>query len=119
MQDFEKLAEKKRLSAADRQVIAQAADEYGISLNKACSNCYHDAAVLIALKLRKAAKHEELNRVAEADKMMRLKEGVDITIYSYKYGTLHVCNKLCNPANVKLWIAAGVPMQFFENEGNE
>ena len=123
MQDFEKLANKKRLTAADRQTIAEAAPRYGIEMNAGCSNCYHDAAVLIALAIRKENEPETKQNDPADDtnvgSKMILREGIDIRISSYKYGELHVCQKECTPANIKLWLAAGVPLCYFENESNE
>lgn len=117
MEIFEKyktLAEKKRLTAAEKAEIEAKTQEYGIVLNKRCSNCYRDAALQIALANK--PKTEQENGEYE------LCEGIDITIDSFKYGTLRVNKANCTPANARKWIAAGIPLRFFKrypNESNE
>lgn len=115
---FAALALKKRFGVEDKKAIAQEAEMLGISLNKTCSNCYHDAAVQIALHYKpEESQEEQVNTEGYV-----LHEGVDITLESYRYGRLHVCAKNCNEANSKLWIKAGIPTRFFKHipdEGNE
>lgn len=112
---FKTLAEKKRLTAQDRAEILDAAEQMGIALNRTCSNCYHDAAVQIALALKPAGEPQTAGAY-------ELYENIDITLESYRFGRLHVCAKECNEANAKLWIAAGIPLRFFKHlpdEGNK
>ena len=113
---FAALAEKKRLGAEDKVAIAEEAAELGIALNKKCSNCYHDAAVLIAVHYKPTDQVAEANEMVVEDQQgeYELQDGVDITIESYKFGRLHVCAKECTPANAKLWLQAGLSARFFK-----
>lgn len=115
---FASLALKKRFGAEDKKAIVQEAETLGISLDRTCSNCLHDAAVQIALYYKPKGSPEE-QRSLEG---YVLHDGIDITLESYKHGRLHVCAKNCTEANAKLWIAAGIPTRFFKHlpdEGNE
>lgn len=104
---FAELAEKKRMTAEDKLAIEEVAQSYGLTLNKKCPNCYRDAALQIALANKPKAE-------PQADGEYELYDDVDITIDSYKFGKLHICPKNCTPANVKTWLAAGIPLRYFK-----
>lgn len=112
---FSALALKKRFGAEDKKAIAQEAEALGITLDRTCSNCYHDAGVQIALYY----KPKEQTEQTEALDGYVLHDGIDITLESYRFGTLHVCAKHCTPANAKRWIEAGIPKRFFKHIPND
>lgn len=103
---FKALAEKERLTAAEKAEIEEVAQAYGLTLRKNCSSCYRDAAAQIAL----ANKPQTKQKAGEYE----LCDGIDITIESYKYGKMHVCAKECTKANAERWLAAGVPKNYFK-----
>lgn len=112
---YKKLAEKSRLTASEKAEIEAKALEYGITLDKKCPNCYRDAAIQIALA-------NMPKKVEQEEGEYELCEGIDITIHSYRYGDLHVCQANCTPANARKWRAAGIPLKFFKrypHESNE
>lgn len=104
---FKALSEKKRMSAIDKMEIEEVAQAYGLTINKNCPNCYRDTALQIALANKPASEPAEEGE-------WELYPDVDITIESYRFGHLHICQKNCNPANVKLWLEAGVPLRYFK-----
>ena len=104
--EMRKLADKKRLTAQDKALIETLAKEHGIALNKKCPNCYHDAAIQIALQLKPKESTE--------DGEYELRSGIDITLHSFRYGTIHVCAANCTPANARRWVEAGIPLNFFK-----
>lgn len=112
---FKAYAEKSRLTAEEKKEIEEAAESYGITLNKKCGSCYKDAAIQIAL----ANKPERKQEAGEYE----LCDGIDITLSSFRFGSLRICKAACNTENAKKWIAAGVPLRFFKrvpaDEGNE
>lgn len=109
---FLTLAEKKRIGVEDKRAISEEAQELGIELNTNCTDCYRDAAMQIAL-------HYKPQEKKPTGKHYELCDGIDITLHSYKYGELHICEKYCTDANAKKWIAAGIPMRFFKVVPNE
>lgn len=109
---FADLAEKKRFSAEDKAIIEQAAQEYGITLNTGCPNCYHDAAIQIALMLK--PKNEPEQETEQANSEYELCDGIDITLHSYKYGELRINKANCTPENARKWREAGIPARFFK-----
>lgn len=112
---FAALAEKKRLGAEDKAAIKEEAEELGITFNEKCNNCYHDAAVQIALHYKPEQKEEERPAQVVERGEYELQDGIDITIDSYKFGRLHVCQANCTPANAQLWLRAGLPARFFKH----
>ena len=112
---FKALAYKKRLTADDKETIVTAAAEYGISLNTKCSNCYRDAAIQIAL----ANKPQETQEEQNTESGYVLKRGIDITLHSYRFGTMHICAKTCNTANARKWLQAGIPRNYFAHIPDE
>lgn len=118
MKIYERLKElaqktKSQWTETDRAYVAELADKKGVKLNKACPDCYVDAAsqlyIIYKPKATKVTESEEPKSEYE------LNDGIDITLHSFRYGKLHVCQKNCTPANVKLWLAAGLPLQFFKS----
>lgn len=112
-EEFRALADKKRLSAADKVKIEEVAQAYGLSLNKNCPDCYRDAATQIALANKPKVEQEQGE--------YELCDGIDITLDSFRFGRLHVCAKNCTPENARKWVEAGIPLRYFKripNEGN-
>ena len=113
---FKGLAEKKRLTAADKAAIEEAAQTYGLTLNKNCPNCYRDAAIQIALVNKPEEVGTPLPDGAPKDAPeYELYPEVDIVIDSFRFGHMHVCAKECTPENARKWIAAGLPKRFFKH----
>lgn len=106
---FKALAEKKRLTADEKAEIKAKAEEMSITMKKNCPNCYHDAAVLIALALK-----PEEPKAEPAEGEYELYPDVDIALESYKYGRMHICAKECTPANARKWRKAGLSLRFFK-----
>ena len=104
---FKALSEKKRMTAQEKAEIEEVAQAYGLTINKNCPNCYRDAALQIALANKPTGEPVQ-------DGEYELYDDIDITIESYKFGHLHICPKNCTPANVKLWLEAGVPLRYFK-----
>lgn len=108
---FKALSEKERLTADDKAAIEEVAEAYGLTINKKCSNCYRDAAIQIAL----ANKPTEEPEAEPEQEGYVLRDGIDITLHSYRHGKLHVCAKECTTENAERWIAAGIPLSFFKH----
>ena len=120
---FEKLATKKaKYTAKERELIVQAAAEFGIRLNTLCPDCYHDAAVQIALKVRE----EKEPREAKNAGGYVLRAGTNVVLQS-KGRKFHVNETELTEENARLWLAYGLPAYYFEqtpetpqeNEDNE
>lgn len=105
------IAEKFKLSKADKEFIAPLAEKHGIEINRTCSDCWRDAAIQLAL-IYKPQDNTPLSGYV-------LREDIDITLHSFKFGTLHICPALCNEENAKKWIAAGAPLRWFKHVPNE
>ena len=111
---YKQLAEKQRLTAAEKAEIEERAKELGIPMNKKCSSCYRDAAVQIALAYKPMEEQQEGE--------YELYDDIDITIHSFRFGELHVCPKNCTTVMARKWREAGLPLRFFKkypHEGNE
>ena len=104
---FATLAQKKRLGVEDKRAIKEEAYDLGITLNEKCPDCYADAAMEIAL-------HYKPKPETPKGAHYELCDGIDITLHSFKFGTMRICQKYCTDANVKRWIEAGIPMRFFK-----
>lgn len=102
---FAGLAEKKRLTADEKQAIREAAEQEHIAINAKCSSCYFDAAVQLALLYKPKQETEQGE--------YELREGIDITLHSAKHGVLRVNKANCTPENARKWIAAGCPRAWF------
>lgn len=120
MEKYEKIkaiAQKFKLSAEDKRFIEPLAIENGITINKGCSDCWRDAAIQLAI-IYKPEQEAQPNACG-----YELRPDIDVTLHSYKYGTMRVCPALVNEENVKKWLAAGIPLRFFtktpDNAGNE
>lgn len=120
---FEKLAAKKaKYTAKERELIVQAAAEFGIRINTLCPDCYRDAAVQIALKIRE----EKEPREAKNAGGYVLRAGTNVVLQS-KGCKFHVNETELTEENAKMWLAYGLPAYYFEqtpempqeNENNE
>lgn len=114
---FKALAEKAEYTAEEKETLATYAAEHGIAINHGCNDCYHDAAVQLALAYKPKEKKTETPCEYE------LCDDIDITLHSFNHGVFHVCPALCTKENAEKWIAAGIPLRFFKklpkNASNE
>lgn len=118
MEKYEKfaaLAEKDKLNASDKKAIAAEADALGVEINPNCPSCYKDAAIQIAL-------HYKPEHKTQTGSKYELFDDIDITIHSFKFGTMRCCNATISDDAARRWLAAGLPRRFFKtipNESNE
>lgn len=103
---FRALADKKRLTSEDKETIEAEAVLLGITLDTKCPNCYHDAAVQIALAYKPSEEPQ--------DGEYELCDGIDIVLDTYRYGRLRVNKQNSTPANIQKWLEAGIPLRYFK-----
>lgn len=90
----------------DREMIGKLADENGIELNRACDNCWMDAAV----QLYGMLKPEELGKEAGG---YVLREGLDVVLHARNGNEYHICEATLTEENARKWLANGAPMTIF------
>lgn len=119
METYERLremVEKSRLTKEDKVFIEPLAKQHDISLNKRCPDCWKDAAIQLALLYKPKEEGKSAGGYV-------LRKGIDVTLYSYRYGTFRVCEATLTKENAEKWIAAGIPLRYFEktpeDAGNE
>ena len=99
----------------DRDFVGKLADEKGVEMNKACDNCYLDAAV----KLYGMLKPQDEGKSAGG---YVLREGLDVVLHARNGNQYHICEATLTVENAKKWLAHGAPSTIFAkmpNGGNE
>lgn len=115
LEKLTKWAEKKELTAKDKEQIAKLAAEHGIEINPLCPDCYRDAVIQLHKLYKEQAEPKDAGGY-------QLKPGVDVTLCARNGNEYRVCEATLTAGNARKWLANGLPTTFFAampNESNE
>lgn len=99
-------------TAKDREFVVGLAADFGVKINTLCKNCYIDAAVEIYDKMTR-----ETQPMAEAGGYA-LRAGTDVILHAHG-GAFRVCAATLTVENARVWLALGLPKEFFETIPDE
>lgn len=105
------LAEKAKLTKADKEFIAGLCDEHGIEIKTSCSECYRDAVVVLY------GKYKTEEETEEPTSKYVLRKGLDVYFKGKRINEATISDELAE----KL-VANGFPTRFFTrmpDAGNE
>ena len=110
MNKIEKLKElyrNKTLSKKDKTYIEELCTEYNVKLNKKCSSCYNDAAIILIKKITE--ENLPKKETATDNRKYILKSGVDVWFGSIRVNAVTLTDELAERI-----IARGFPTRYFE-----
>lgn len=110
MNKIEKLKElyrNKSLSKKDKAYIEGLCSTYDIKLNKKCSSCYNDAALILIKKITE--ENLPKKETATDNRKYILKSGVDVWFGSIRVNAVTLTDDLAEKI-----IARGFPTRYFE-----
>ena len=110
MNKIEKLKElyrNKTLSKKDKAYIERLCSTYDIKLNKKCSSCYNDAALILIKKITE--ENLPKKETATDNRKYILKSGVDVWFGSIRVNAVTLTDELAERI-----IARGFPTRYFE-----
>lgn len=90
------------ITAEEREQLRAIAKELGVKIPKrACPQCWQDVAAMCYVEMRR--------REPQPERHYRLRPGVNI-LFNWE----RVCDATCTDENAIRWIAAGLPLEYFE-----
>lgn len=110
MKEIEKLKElyrNKTLSKKDKAYIEGLCSTYDVKLNKKCSSCYNDAALILIKKITE--ENLPKKETATDNRKYILKSGVDVWFGSIRVNAVTLTDDLA-----KKIIARGFPTRYFD-----
>ena len=110
MNKIEKLKElyrNKTLSKKDKTYIEELCTEYNVKLNKKCSSCYNDAAIILIKKITE--ENLPKKETATDNRKYILKSGVNVWFGSIRVNAVTLTDELAERI-----IARGFPTRYFE-----
>ena len=110
MKEIEKLKElyrNKTLSKKDKAYIEGLCSTYDVKLNKKCSSCYNDAALILIKKITEGNLPKK--ETATDNRKYILKSGVDVWFGSIRVNAVTLTDDLA-----KKIIARGFPTRYFD-----
>ena len=105
---IKKLIEKPIMewSDADRDFIGKLAEQNGIELNRACNDCWMDAAGKLYGMLKPQGEGKDACGYV-------LREGLDVVLHARNGNEYHICEATLTKENARKWLAAGAPVTIF------